>query len=486
MRRSWLVAGLLTLSTPALAERPLTYAEALNAAAESNPLLVRARYSVEGTDGSLLAAQGLFDPIFTLDGTWRQSRQQGFFQGFPFASESRTWDIRSGITGSLATGTSYVLEAGLDRNFSEFTTDFGIADQTQTQDTYTSNLGIAITQQLLEGSRLRYNMRNVTISRQYLSIAELTAERTRQDTLALAAESYWTFAYQAQLREIAAESVVVAEEALRIGRLNVEAGALAPVEETRLEAALVQAQSLLLDSESALEESANALLLVMGESPDQAIIPATAPGEAPSFELDAGEAARVAIAQNLELAVSRANLEVAELEHMNTKHGMLPSLSATGATGIGAQDTSATGALGGLAQENAFPYIQVSGNLAVPLGNRAARGDRNRAAADVLARRSELEELERSVAAQVEQQVRVLRSAQRRVELFDVNLRLAEQTLAAEEALANAGRAIQKDVLEARNEATRAAAEAVKARTDYRLAQVQLLRLQGQLPAELP
>ncbi|MBW1881513.1 MAG: TolC family protein, partial [Deltaproteobacteria bacterium] len=87
--------------------------------------------------------------------------------------------------------------------------------------------------------------------------------------------------------------------------------------------------------------------------------------------------------------------------------------------------------------------------------------------------------------AQVEQQVRLLSQARRRVELVDINQRLAEETLSAEEALEQAGRSIQKDVLEARTEVHRARVEAAKARADYRLAQTELLRLQGQLDVAL-
>ena len=50
-----------------------------------------------------------------------------------------------------------------------------------------------------------------------------------------------------------------------------------------------------------------------------------------------------------------------------------------------------------------------------------------------------------------------------------------------EEALSEAGRTLLKDVLEARTELQRARAEAAKARTDIRLAQAFLLKLQGQL-----
>lgn len=484
--RRWLLAAFLALPLSARAERPLTYAEALEAAELANPELQRARIAVEMSHGSLLSSRGIFDPNLTIDGRWRASRTRGFFQGFPFQSESNTWDLSTGIEGTTPTGTGYSLTAGIDRNFSRFTTDFGITDETRTQDTYTSNLNFTITQQLLEGSRIRYNLGNVTISRKNLSISQLTAERTRLSTLAVAAEAYWAFAYQWQLRDIAQEAVAVAEEALRVGQLQVRAGELAPVEQTRLEAALVQARSDLLEAESLLEQTANTLLLAMGESPDQEILPATPPGEAMEFSVSVQDAVKVALAQNLDLAVARSQVELAELQERNARHALLPSLSARASGGIGAQDTSPRSAMSGLLDEDAFPYFEVSGHFSMPIGNRAARGERSRAVAEVLTRRTELEELERSIAAQVEQQVRILQSARRRMELADVNHRLARETLAAEEALAEVGRTIPKNVLEARTQVARTAAEVAKARTDYRLAQVQLLSLQGQLPADLP
>ena len=74
-----------------------------------------------------------------------------------------------------------------------------------------------------------------------------------------------------------------------------------------------------------------------------------------------------------------------------------------------------------------------------------------------------------------------LSSARERMELADVNLRLSESTLSAEEAKADAGRAILKDVLEAQTDVARKKAEAAKARTDYQIARAELLKLQGQL-----
>jgi len=478
---TWLALG-LGMALAQEGGRPITYEEALTTAVENNPTLATARMARLQADGTVKSAQGQFDPTYTLDGSYRRSTNQGFFQGFPFSSRSQTYNINNQLAGTLGTGTSYALNAGIDRNLSTFVTEFVPGQGTeQEQDVFTSNMNVSVTQQLLEGVLYRYNVQNVTRARQQLSNAELGEAKATQDALYTAAEAYWSWVYAIELQRIAEESVSVAEEALRVGRLQVENGTLAPVEGTRLEAALVQSQQASLDAQNTAEQASNALLLALGESPDQAIVPATPAGDVPPEELDVAAATEVAMVQNVDLMVSRANVELARFDLGNAKHALLPSLAATGAAGVAAQDNSAGSAIGGLTDDDNQPFLSIAGQLTVPLGNRSARGNLDTNAAVVSQRERELADLERSVRAQVEQQVFTLRSARRRMELADANLRLATQTLEAEEALASAGRNIQRDVLQARTEVDRAKADAAKARTDYRLAQAQLLRLQGQL-----
>ena len=490
MRSALLAALLGPIASPAFAQaRPLTYDEVLRAAVDNNPSLATARMSLVQAEGGVRSSQGQFDPVYTLDGNYDQRRTQGFFQGFPFASRSESWRLGNTLSGSAATGTSYSVNADLDGNESVFTTDFGLAgEQEQTQQAVNANLGVSITQQLLEGILYRYNLQNVTRARQNATTAELQLEQAEQGAQYTAAEAYWSWVYTHELQRIADDSVEVAEEAFRVGQLQVESGQLAPVEGTRLEAAMVQAEQSAIDARNTAEQAANALLLAIGESPDQAIQPATPAGDVPVVELDEDAVVEVALAQNLDLAVSRAALELARLDASAAKHAVLPSLSATGAAGVGSQELSGAvgGAVSGLFDDDNQPYFSLGGQFSVPLGNRAARGERDRAVSVVGQRERELADLERSVRAQVEEQVRALQSARRSMELADVNQRLAQETLAAEEALAAAGRNIQKDVLEARTELDRSRAEAAKARTDYRLAQAQLLRLQGMLDQGAP
>lgn len=520
MTYGMLCLGLAVTTTAHAQARPVTYAEALRGATANNGLLVAATHGRAQAEAAVRGAQGVFDPLYTLSAFTTRERDSGIDDGFPFETSSRNWLLSTGLTGVTSTGTSYDLALSLARDRTDIDTTglvedpactsadpqecFVLRQLTITGDNYYSDASINITQQLLRGVRYRYNLQNVTIARAELTSAELLVEKQRQDTLYAASEAYWNWVYQHQLYLNAVQSVGVAEEALRVGRAQVDRGQIAPVEVTRLEAALVQAQQTEIDTHNLDRLAANTVMLLMGQPPDSEVMPASTPGDVPALELDPTKVLEVAKAQNLDLAIARQELETARIQLANAKHGVLPSLAATVGAGVGNQRCApgtegagelcvvgnAVDAIRGLALSSgpgaAQPYLTIGGVFTAPIGNRAARGDRDMAEALVMQRQREVEDLERQVAASVDEASRTLQSARQRMDLADANLRLAEQTLAAEEALAAVGRSIQKTVLEARAAVELAKADAAKSRTDYRLAQAKLLALQGQLSDEVP
>ena len=472
-----------TFALSASAEAPLTYEAALQQALESNPELQQAALNRDQADAALLSSRAVFDPNFNLSTSYSWDRNKSFFQGIPFEMKNRNTMGNMGIGGTTATGTSYNLSTSYMRNYGEYEalvngSPFGEAS---VQDEFRSSLSGSITQQILRGHRFAYNMQSVLNAKQSVNQSELTYQQTRQTVLSNTAQAYWSWVYQEELLLIRRSAVEVAAEALRIGRLKYEAKDLAEMGVTQLEAAWVQDQSNELEAQNATRLARTNLLLALGRSPSDQIEPAPMNVDVPELSLSLDEAIATSIEQNIDLALSRANVEQADLTARMAKHAMLPTLSATFSAGLGAQGTDPGSALGGVFQEGNFPNMSVNGQFSVPLGNRAARGERQRSASALASQRLALKGLERSITAQVSQQVHVLNSARKRVELADVNLRLAQQSLKAEEAIADVGRALQKDVLEARNALESARVEAVKSRTDYQLAWVELRRLQGVL-----
>jgi len=455
----------------------LTYEDALKATVESNPALQRAALSAQEARSSVRSALGQFDPTLAVAGGWNQKKSLQFQPPFPdpFNSRFTSWNLGATVSGTAPTGTTVKLDGRMFQFLQQIEADQGAFTQKYFQPTFT----LGLSQELLKGIRTKFNLQNVRHAKEGLSTAELQMEVARQDALAGTAKAYWSWVQAVELAEIAHHSVGVAEEALRVGAVKVTAGELAPLERTRLETAVVQAKSGVINADHTVGQALDQLLLLMGEQPGKELHPASAVGDADGYDLDAAKAVDVALQQSADLALARARVDQARLAVADARHATWPTLTASFEGGVNGGDgeswARAYQYLGG------FPTVSLGGTFAVPLGNRAATGALQKASAVVATAEATLAEQERQIAASVTEQVRVLVAAQSQVELAEANVRLAEETLKAEEALQGVGRAILKDVLESRDAVEKARAELVRAKTGVRIAEVELKRLQGQV-----
>lgn len=484
------LALLATGSASAADPRLITYEQALDAALEQAPQLVGAQLSVDEAQAGVQSAQGQWDPNLGANLAWSPSRNRGFIQGgIPFTSDTTFTTFGATLSGDLPTGTRYSVRSNWSASVNDVEVDFGGFSGPTRQEEYRAGFTFDLDQNLLRGLWPLFNSQAVVAAQTGLSQAEMVLRQRQQQVLADAAGAYWSWVYAEEQVRIAEGARQSAAEAERVGRLRANAGEIAPVDVTRLETARVQAEAAVLDARNAAAAAADRLLLSMGERPGAFVQPATARAEVAELSIDVGTAVDQALQSNLDLQLARLRAEQAEIDVRLDRHGLLPTLSANLSAGLTGQDQldeednpepGFDKALTNLA-EDSLPTVTLGATFSVPLGNRRARGSLAQSEARLAQRQQDVAELERTVASQVAQQVRTLNAARRRVDLADLEVRLAEQTLAAEEAREAAGRAIQRDVLDARNSVTRARGEAAKARNDYVLAVIELRRLQGTL-----
>jgi outer membrane protein TolC len=303
----------------------------------------------------------------------------------------------------------------------------------------------------------------------------------RQTVVSTVASSWWNVWYQQRLLVIAEQSLEVAREEQRVVQAQVKLGALAPVESVRVEAAVVTAESNIIQARNAVESAREGLLVLLGEAPSS---PIELVLQAPPAERAASRPADQIIAEAMqgspEMAQLRHAAEGARQRLEEARHGQLPQLDLVGSAGLSGYETSLGSSLGEVGSGDLKRWY-IGAELAVPLGNRADRGSQQAREGEVAQAEQAVVAMERSLAQQIRAQVRIRESALASMRLAEANLKLAQETLAAERALLAAGRALQRDVLEAiRNlDNTRVAVE--KASMDFLLAEVELKRLQGAL-----
>lgn len=486
-----MAAALATPGAAAAQEpRPLTFNEVLAAVASANPTAAAAARRAEAAEGAYISSRGIFDPTYLASAYWRTERQYQFLP-YEFRSVQRSWDLLNGIAGVTGTGTTYSLTGGLSYFYTDTTAAQNTAEQglpgtdvtdlNTTTDAYTTRVDATITQQLLRGSRLAYTLQSVREARAERDVAELVAQAESQRAMRETAAAYWLWTLEEGVAGIEADARAIAEEDLRVAQIQVERGTLASAELARRRAQVSLTQTTALAARLRAEAAEDVVQAAMGEDPGIDRTPATQPGEAMAISLDPARVLEAALANNPDLLAARSLSDARQLTVAGAKAGKMVGLSATVQAGVAAQDVLPSSSAEGLLQEDNLPYLRVGADLFVPLGNRAARGEADRATSEAAAAASEADAIRLDLQRQVATELRNLEVAQSRVRSADDRVAALTEALQAEESALARGGSHPEIVLAQRRELTLARVEALRARTDWRTAEAALLALQGQL-----
>jgi outer membrane protein len=460
--------------------RELSYEAALEAALAHNPSLVGARYDVDAAEGALMSAKGVFDPTLEASATRNQFTSESIREFGEVLSEfeSRGWN--TGLNQALPTGTNFNV------NWSTTTTRFkyelrdtGFTVEQQ-DPLFESRMVATLSQNILEGHRLASNLEGVRAAGRGKEIADANLRMTRQQTLADAASAYWNTRTRRKLAEIAATAVETAIEEQRIVHAKVEQGTLAPVERARVDAAVVQARRESLLAIDAARNAEDNLLLLIGEEPGTTLDLISEPTEPTVLSIDAVAVEQAALSGNPEVKVARIQEQSAEMARLDGRHKLLPELNVNASYALIGYEPSASKATDELLSGD-LPEWSLGATLSVPLLGRADRGQALSRSAEASKARAQRIQTERRIRSQVRTQIRAIEAASMQVNLAIANLELASQTLEAERALMEAGRVIQKDLLESIATVDDARTQLEQSRGDYQLALIELKRLKGTL-----
>ena len=471
--------GLLFVAWATAAPLALTYGEALERAAAAHPSVLGATADVSAAAAGLLAARAPFEPTITADTAYFSSTNEGTAEFGNFFADTAGWSAALGFNQTLATGTS--LSVGLSSSQNKFfyrLPDTGLEFTGDPQ--YESNLSFTVSQALLEGHRLAWNLQGVRAATGARSAAEATRQATRQQVLASTATAYWAVRTQAALVEIAEQTLALSTEQHRIVVALVGAGRLAEVEGTRAESAKVQAERQLNDATAAHASAQDALLLLLGEPPGGGVEVRSEPTAPTTLTLDADKVVKAVLQGNPELLTLRIVRDTRRQAAADARHGLLPALAGTASYGLHGYETDLAGSFAELGG-GSLPTWSIGANLTLPLANRADRGALGKAEAEAAKADLDVHALEGRLAQQARAQVRTLENAARDVDLAALNERLAGETLAAEEARLVEGRALQKDVIAALKDLAAARVETERSRAAFQDALVEIQRLEGRL-----
>ncbi|RMF81998.1 MAG: TolC family protein [Planctomycetota bacterium] len=340
--------------------------ECVRRALEHNYTIRMESYRPAISRAQLVQAEAAFDAVFFLDFVYNNTDQPSPTQLAGNQSDTRSYT--GGIRQLLPTGTRVSTSLGQSRTF----TDLQFAT---INPAYNTSFVASLTQPILRGFGLDYNLAPVNLRRIDLRISQAQFEQNVRDTVLSVEQAYWQLVSARRRVMILAESVAQNRETYESMYQRREHDA-SPVEiansESRWNSRYVEyleSVKLVRDAEDALKNLLNDPELLLSD--DIEIIPTATPMATP-IALDHFAEVRTALDERSEIHQAREQVESARINTAVAKNETLPQLDVSLQYTVHGLNLSADSSFDKLTT-NRFRSYAVTVNFAAPIGNRAAR-----------------------------------------------------------------------------------------------------------------
>ena len=488
-------ARLAAMQTPGTGpDVDLTLEDAIARALERNLDIAVERLNPQVIDLSLAQALSAYRPSFdtAFSNNSRTNPSSTQLDGGE-AVISDTASINSGISQAVAWGGgSYTVN--FNNNRSASTNAFSSFNPS-----YRSTFQASYTQPLLRGFKIDPTRQQIQVTRINRDIADIDLRQTMTNTVSSVRNAYWDLVYANQTVGVQLQALELAESLIRDNEARVEIGTLAPIDvvQARSEAAarrqtLAQAEQNLATAELVLKQ-----LIVGGTDDDYwgaTLNPIDLPTPNPE-PIDIGGTIRRALDERTDLARSRRQLDINNVNLSSMRNNTLPSVDLTGSyqlqgqggtrflrSGLGGNVT--TEIPGGISDafnqlfDAVFPVWTVQLNVSYPIGQSAADASYARARIQVQQVQAQLRQLELQVATEVTNAVLQVQAIARRIEASTAARELAGEQLAAEQSRFDAGLTTNFFVVQAARDLAAAQDTELRAILDQQKALVELDRVQ--------
>ena len=484
----------LTQTAGSGARTDLTLEDAIARALERNLDIAVERLNPQVVDLTLAQQLSAYRPTFDTALSTNQSTSPSSTQldgGEAVVSDRAI--VNTGISQAVAWGGgAYTVD--FNNNRSASTNAFSSFNPS-----YRSSFQASYTQPLLRGFRIDSTRQQIQVTRINRDIADIDLRQTMTNTVSSVRNAYWDLVYATQTVGVQRQALELAESLIRDNEARVEIGTLAPIDvvQARSEAAarrqtLAQAEQNLATAELVLKQ------FIVGGTDDEYWAVTLNPVDLPTPNpgpIDLEAVIRSALDDRTDLARSRRQLDINDVNLAAMRNNILPSVDLVGSyqlqgqggtrflrSGLGGSVT--TKLPGGINDafnqlfDADFPVWTVQLNVSYPIGQSAADAAYARARIQVQQVQAQLRQLELQVATEVTNAVLQIQGIARRIEAAIAARELAEEQMAAEQSRFAAGLSTNFFVVQAQRDLATAQDAELRAILDQQKALVELDRVQ--------
>ncbi len=471
----------------------LTIQEAVQLAMDKNIDISVARITPRLTDFTIAGLEANYRVNLTSATSNNRNTQlpRQTTQGFSEPTTSMRQDWSAGIAQNLWWGGgNYTLTWTNSRLNSPAATNFRNPQ-------LSSGLAASLTQPLMRGFKIDSTRASLKTSRLSQQNDEISLDATTATAQANVRNAYWDLVNAIQSVEAAQNSYDLAARLVKDNQSRVEIGTLAPIdvvtaqaEEANRRLALVQAQGSVRTTELALKR-----LIVSGTDDPvwtSSLNPVDRPPSLPE-PIDLEGAVKRALTQRTDMAQSKNNLKISDINLQNQVDATRPTLNLTfnlGLNGLGGpfQQRTTPDPITGAIQTSTVPsgYLDalrnvygfdapnwtIGANFSYPLGKSAQEATVARSRLSLRQTEANLKALELQIATEVTNAALTVQSSLESVQATGVARELAQKKLEAAQSKFEVGMATNFEVVQAQRDFADARNNELRATLNYRKALV--------------
>jgi outer membrane protein TolC len=354
---------------------------------------------------------------------------------------------------------------------------------------YSSEIAATVTQPLLRRAWADHALSNVNIADAELAGARSRFERRVQDTLLSVVTAYWNLAITRENYRVVVQALELAREQLRITNERIRVRDLAERDRVSDEAEVARREEERIRAENEVRRFEDELRQLLFDDADgrlwvrnlRPISPIDSASPVPESTWQ--DLAGLALDHRPDIGALRADVRIAEIEMERAWRDVLPQLDLVGGYSTDGVDQGSFPNAWDDTVSLGFPDWSLSVQFSVPIGNNAARANRDRAVLALERAKRILYAAEVAVAREVRDALRQLTTLAAAIGAARESVRLAETVLDTAQERLRVGRVAIFEVQQRNQELLEARQRLLQNQLDYRVAEATLLHVQGVLHA---
>jgi outer membrane protein TolC len=416
----------------------LTLQDAIETSLKNNLQVQISAQTRETAKANLQFSEGTFDWLLTSGLTLSHSKSvfenKTFSVGSTPLSGSSTTDYRNwtvGLSKPFMWGGSFQLNYNPTYTYTE--SDITGLPVRTTTTPYSGSFSASYTQSLLRNFGREASATSLIVAQYGSKAADYTFQLAIINQVASTESAYWDVVYAKRDLENKQQALAVAQQQLKENQIRVQVGTLAPIEVTSAEASVAQAEQNIIASEAQLLNAKDALIRILYPTSERpkGLETVDQPNVKP-LQMDETKAVQTALENRVELKGAELDLASKKVLERAASNHTLPQLDLTvGYNGTASNYATFSPVNTDLAQAK-NPGYSVGLQFALPIQNRAAKGNLSLARANRRSSELSLHDLQLGITLQVRQAFRNLDAASKGVTAAQKTRIYDEQDLDAE------------------------------------------------------